>query len=65
VGGGRGDIVRGADCGSDAAHQRRTADQRDHRAAQEGAPDAAALDFSSPFELLIALILAAQCNDEK
>ncbi len=29
-------------------------------------PDAKlALDFSSPFELLIALILAAQCTDEK
>jgi len=29
-------------------------------------PDARlALDFSSPFELLIALILAAQCTDEK
>ena len=29
-------------------------------------PDATlALDFSSPFELLIALILAAQCTDEK
>ena len=29
-------------------------------------PDARlALNFSSPFELLIALILAAQCTDEK
>ena len=29
-------------------------------------PDAKlALDFSSPFELLIALILAAQCTDER
>jgi endonuclease-3 len=29
-------------------------------------PDARlALDFSSPFELLVALILAAQCTDKR
>ena len=48
--------------GSDPRTQVRTILTRLRRAH----PDARlALDYSSPFELLIALILAAQCTDER